>query len=316
MLQDRRLMLCGLAAAAFAAPCAALAQQTPSPADGDAGDGVSPDEAAAEVATGRDAALRMVAPVMINGAGPFNFMVDTGANRSCVSRELAERLALPAGPQAAVSTVAGRSLRPTVHVDRLHVGPREQRKVNVPSLKLVGEEAMDGILGVDWLKGRKLVLDFKGRMLSITPPRRESDAPNRVVVPARRRSGQLTMVDADVDGQQISAMIDSGSELTIGNPALRRLVSRSNHGFVGPQSKVTLVTVVGETFQGDMAYLPFMRLGGLNLGNVPVVFADSHVFDMWGLKSKPALVLGMDLLSEFTAVALDFGLSTVRFDIA
>ena len=54
--------------------------------------------------------------------------------------------------------------------------------------------------------------------------------------------------------------------------------------------------------------------GGLHLGNVSVFYADMHVFDIWGLKDKPAIVLGMDLLTEFKSVALDFGRSQVRFD--
>ena len=41
-----------------------------------------------------------------------------------------------------------------------------------------------------------------------------------------------------------------------------------------------------------------------------------HVFDLWGLRDKPALVLGMDLLAQFDTVALDFGRSQVRFDLS
>ena len=55
-------------------------------------------------------------------------------------------------------------------------------------------------------------------------------------------------------------------------------------------------------------------LGGLHLGNVQVTYADMHVFDIWGLKDTPALVIGMDLLTQFEQVALDFGRSKVRFD--
>jgi hypothetical protein len=65
-----------------------------------------------------------------------------------------------------------------------------------------------------------------------------------------------------------------------------------------------------------MIYLPFLRLGGLRLGNVPVIYADMSVFDLWGLKDKPAVILGMDLLTQFEMVALDFGQGQVRFDVA
>jgi hypothetical protein len=34
------------------------------------------------------------------------------------------------------------------------------------------------------------------------------------------------------------------------------------------------------------------------------------------LKETPALVLGMDMLTQFETVSLDFGRSQVRFDIA
>jgi hypothetical protein len=75
-------------------------------------------------------------------------------------------------------------------------------------------------------------------------------------------------------------------------------------------------TVAGERFSGDLLYLPFVRLGGLQLGNVPVVHADTHVFGLWDLEDKPAIMLGIDLLTEFNTVILDFGHSQVRFDIA
>ena len=175
------------------------------------------------VATGRDTALRMVAPVTLNGQGPFNFLVDTGANRSCISQTLADRLKIEAGAPVSVRTVVGARMRSSVVVDRLQLGAKTQRHVTTPVLPMKGIEG-DGVLGVDWLKNRRLVLDFNGHGLEITAPMVEAQAENRVVVPARRRSGQLTMVDADVSGRRISAMIDSGSQLSIGNDALRQVL--------------------------------------------------------------------------------------------
>jgi hypothetical protein len=263
----------------------------------------------------RDKATRLVAPVRINGQGPFDFMVDTGANRSCISIALAEQLALAPGPQVSLHTVVSTRLRNSVQVDRLQVGTRSQRNVNVPVLPIPASEAQ-GVLGVDWLKNRRLLLDFLGKSLEISAPKAETSSLNKVVVPARRRSGQLTLIDADVGGRPISAMIDSGSELSIGNSALRRLMPAQTASERARMQRVEMSSLVGEKFSGDLLYVPFMRLGGLTLGNVPVVFADTHVFNLWDLHDKPAIILGMDLLTQFTAVALDFGRSTVRFDIA
>lgn len=276
-------------------------------------DGTHPEPT--DVSTGEDTSDRVTAPVMIDGQGPFQLLVDTGANASCVSQKLADRLQLPPGPAARVHTVVGVRERQSVLIDRLQIGGRTLRKVRAPVLPIAGLE-IDGVLGVDWLKGQRLVLGFADKRLEITRSQRETTQENRIVVPARRRSGQLTIVDADLGGQRISAMIDSGSQLSIGNAALREMARRQTRGRMEPPTRIQLVSIAGERFQGDLAYLPFLRLGGLQLGNVPVVFADMHVFGLWDLETTPAIVLGMDLLSQFTSVALDFGRSAVRFDIA
>lgn len=272
------------------------------------------DEPDAAIATARGVFEHVTVPVTINGQGPFRFMVDTGANVSCLSQTLAEQLALPQGRTVHVQTIVGRRERRTVHVDRLEVGPRVRKRVNAPVLPML-DFGVDGILGVDWLKGQRLEMAFAHGRLQITKSRSEASRENRVVVPARRKSGQLTIVDADVSGSTISAMIDSGSQFSLGNRALRRLVNRLDPAASSRATPVGMVSVVGEAFNGDQLYVPFIRLGGLTLGNVPVVFAEMPVFKLWELHDTPAMLLGVDLLAQFETVAMDFGRSAVRFDI-
>jgi predicted aspartyl protease len=243
--------------------------------------------------------------------------MDTGANVSCVSYDLAERLALTAAAPARVHTVVGVQERPGVLIDHLKVGERSRRSVHAASLAL--DRGLDGVLGIDWLDGQRLEMGFKAKSLAITKSKEDVAKDGVVaVVPARRRYGQLTIVDADLGGKRINAMIDSGSQLTICNAALREMVAAANRrtGASETYARVGMETLLGEAFTGELIYLPFLRLGGLQLGNAPVVYADMHVFEMWGLKTKPAVILGMDLLTQFDTVALDFGRSQVRFDIA
>lgn len=266
--------------------------------------------------TSRDRYEHMLAPVQINDQGPFHFLLDTGANISCVSHSLMQRLDLKSVESAAVHTVVGVRQRPIVTLDRLQVGPRDRRRVRAPALPIKGPE-VDGVLGVDWLKGQRLVLDFKNRKLEITRSRQDqNEAGKVVVVPARRRHGQLTIVDADLSGKRISAIIDSGAQGTLCNEPLRQLVraQEARKGEPAPPKIVRMESLAGESFVGEAVFLPFLRLGGLHLGNVQVTYADMHVFDIWGLKDSPALVIGMDLLSQFEQVSLDFGRSQVRFD--
>lgn len=261
----------------------------------------------------------MLAPVTINGQGPFNFVLDTGANISCVSSRLAQDLSLTPGPLKRVHTVVGVRERPSVLIDHLQVGDRQRRRVAAPSLPIADPSA-DGVLGVDWLKGQRLVLNFKTDRLEITRSRDDEPSIGRtVVIPARRKHGQLTIVDAELGGQKISAIIDSGAQTTLCNGPLRELVrnqERKRGLKIEEPRYVRLESLAGEVFRGEPLFLPFLRLGGLHLGNVQVVHADMHVFDVWGLKRWPALVIGMDLLKEFESVALDFGRSQVRFDFA
>ena len=305
MRATRRETIGLLAAAAAFAPSFARAQAEAATVDEERHEDTS-------VPTIDTAALQMTAPIFIDGQGPYQFIVDTGANVSCIAATLAGQLQLPAGPLIKVNTVAGARRRQSVLVDRLQVGARTHRKVRAPVLPVAGLKA-DGVLGVDWLKGQRLVLGFADDRLEITRSKADKPSDSSVVVPARRKSGQLTIVDADLAGERISAIVDSGSEVSLGNFALRELARRKDRTFK-PGAPVGLISVAGERFEGEAGFLPWVRLGGLQMGAVPVVYADSHVFRLWGLERSPALILGMDLLRQFDAVALDFGRSAVRFD--
>jgi hypothetical protein len=301
----------GLALAApvlAAAPGAALP-----PPDRAAEPELQDDLASTVIPTEGDAFEHVIAPVLINGLGPFRFMVDTGANVSCVSQRLARQLALQEGRPLFVHTIVGRRQRRSVVLESLQVGERTRRKVAAPVLPMVGFD-IDGVLGIDWLKGQRLVFGFREKTLEITRSQRDDAREGRVVVPARRKSGQLTIIDADLGSERIHAMIDSGSQFSIGNTTLRRLIERQDPTAASRALPVDMVTIAGEGFVGQQLYLPFVRLGGLNLGNVPVVFTEQPVFRLWDLHDKPTMMLGVDLLTEFHMVALDFGRSAVRFD--
>ena len=304
MPASRRQALTLLGAAALGWPVAAGGQPAP-----------VTDEAPITVDTGVDLFEHMTAPVTIDGQGPFHFLVDTGANTSCVSQNLAAALGLEASPPTRVHTVVGVRDRPSVVLQSLQVGGRIRHRVRAPVLP-IKDSGVDGILGVDWLKGQRLTLGFKSQTLEIGRSQASSRDDAGVVVPARRRSGQLTIVDADLGSQRINAMIDSGSQVSMCNSRLRRMVlDAAGPSARDPAFPVTLETLAGERFDGVMFYLPFLRLGGLQLVNVPVVHADTHIFEAWGLKDTPSVVLGMDLLTQFRTVMMDFGRSEVRFEV-
>ena len=179
------------------APGLALAQEIVPPTVTD------PPEPESQVASGRDAFSRITVPVTINGLGPYNFMVDTGANRSCISTSLARKLNLPPGGKVVVNTIVGRKARDSVLIEKLQVGVRAQRRVKTPVLPFVGTD-IEGLLAVDWLQGQRLVLDMARKQVTIARSRTDVSTADSVVVPARKRIGQLTIVDADLGKIPIS----------------------------------------------------------------------------------------------------------------
>jgi predicted aspartyl protease len=261
------------------------------------------------LSTVADLYRRMTAPIKVNGSGPFAFVVDTGANQSVISEELAAQLGLARGPLEPLNGVAGVEDAATT-MATLNIGGRIERDVvfSILPAQAIGGA---GMLGLDRLEGQELTLDFQGEILVIKPPGRLSRDPAEVAVKAHRRDGQLTLVDADLAGIRVVAFLDSGAENTIGNMALRSLALTRN-----PTSRWTetpIVSATGQTIIAQMADLPRLRVGGLRLPNWPVAFADLHTFQMWDLTQTPAILLGVDVLSRFQSVCMDFGRNEVRF---
>src|SRR4051812_19033096 len=76
------------------------------------------------VPTQLDRIGRILAPVMINGQGPFRLIIDTGANHSTISPRLVEKLGLVQSEDVTkrVLGVTGSANMPTVFIDRLQAG--------------------------------------------------------------------------------------------------------------------------------------------------------------------------------------------------
>src|ERR1700678_4426856 len=74
--------------------------------------------------TTRDQIGRIWAPVWINGRGPYRMVLDTGANHSGVTSQIAEILGIPldGSPPVLLRGVTGLKKVPTIRVDTLTVG--------------------------------------------------------------------------------------------------------------------------------------------------------------------------------------------------
>ena len=111
-------------------------------------------------------------------------------------------------------------------------------------------------------------------------------------------------------------ILDTGNDVSVGNGALRRLLSIRRPASPETYRKVALIDVNGNTTQLDTRIVDQLRIASLNFKNVPIGFADARVFEVLGLREQPALLLGMDVLRLFERVSIDFGNRRVRFQFA
>jgi predicted aspartyl protease len=258
-----------------------------------------------------DRTQRMTVPVRIEGRGPYSFIVDTGSERTAISRELARDLGLAPGPAANVHSLTEVSRIETFVIPALQVGQRTVEDIRAPALSRRNLGA-EGLLGVDSLQSQRVVFDFERGEMTVTPSRRREEIwpSDTIVVRARSRFGHLMLVDADFEGQRIWVVVDTGAEITVGNNALRRRLER--RGRLGPLHQIEIVSVTGASLQVEYGVARRIRVGTANIRDLPVAFADVHAFRQLDLVDRPAILLGMDALQLFERVSFDFANRRVR----
>ncbi len=306
-MKRRSVLKTWLATAALLTPVAIAAWNQPA-------EPVEPaDPAAYDVGIGEDQRSRMTVPISIAGKGPYPFLIDTGAERTVISAELARELGLNVGRRTRVHSMSGVGEVATVIIPQLQVSKKEVTGIHAPALKEVHIGA-SGMLGIDSLQAQRILFDFQQQKMTVAPsrtPERVRDPEDTIVVTARNRLGRLVLVDARMDGEKIMMVLDTGSEVTIGNAALRKkLIAKRK---IGPTQPIRLISVTGAAMSADYTQARHIRLGGIMIKDMPIAFADVHPFKQLDLHDRPAILLGMDALRLFDRVSVDFANRKVRF---
>lgn len=312
-MMSRVLSKAGLGRVAAAISLALSSPLLAQPAGSEAGKAeLGAEPGADDVGIGEDRRDRMTVPISIDGKGPFDFLIDTGAERTVISAELARKLALAQGRRARMHSMSGVGDVETVIIPKLQVSRKSVAGIHAPALSAANIGAA-GMLGIDSLQSQRITFDFERKKMTVasSKSREPGHDPNEIVVRARSRLGRLVLVDASLDGQKLMVVLDTGSEVTVGNEALRRkLVAKRRMGATIP---IRLISVTGGEIQADYTQVEQVRLGGVRIKNLPVAFAEVHPFKQLDLSDRPALLLGMDALRLFNRVSVDFANRKVRF---
>ena len=260
----------------------------------------------------REVDTRLYVDVLVNARGPYRFVVDSGADTSVVGLRIARDLQLPLGTPAILNATTSRNLVDRVRVSQLTLGPTTVSNLELPALK-ESDVGGDGLIGIDALSKQRLMLDFERRFIKVEdaarPPRYD---PRDIVIIAKRQHGQLILTQVRASRLSLDAVIDTGSEVTIGNTALRdKLLRKGRTKF----ETVEATGVTGVVMKLQIARIDELQLGPVVLRDVPIAFADVPPFKLFGLADGPALLLGTDILESFKRVSLDFKARKVRFQL-
>ncbi len=261
------------------------------------------------VALERERYRRVTVPVSVQGSGPYRFLVDTGAEATVVSHEIAAALSLPSAGRAVIVGMASEVLAELVDVENLSMGGMDFCCLVSPVLdrKKIGA---DGILGLDSLQDSRVLIDFEEGSMTVQDAREKLPRSGfEIIIRAKEMLGQLIIARASVDGVPTSIIIDTGSQITIGNSALARAVRARRVG------EAEWEDVHGNRQTGDVMIASQIKIDTIALGNIPFAVADAPPFAQLGLDDRPALILGMKQLELFRRVAIDFESRRILFDL-
>ena len=245
----------------------------------------------------------LISPVLLNGAGPFDFVLDTCASRSVLVAGTPERLGLSpaAGGQAAIHGASGNGAAALFRLDRLELDGRARGPVTLASLPAppAGPPAWAGVIGVDMFADYVAEFDVPGGSFRLLDAATDLSAAGAwTTLPFALNAARFPVLQGTLDGRPLHVLLDTGARRTLINwPAARLL------GLVpGDPSLTAAEPVRGATVQQIAAVkraFGTIAIGGFSIPAGEIVIADLPVFGPLGWADEPAMILGMDRMGAY-----------------
>jgi predicted aspartyl protease len=252
----------------------------------------------------RDRIGRIWAPVFINGQGPFRLVLDTGSNHSVVNHSVASALGLiPTESRVLMQGVTGSATVPIVNVDSVIVGDLELRAQRLP-IVMDALGGAEGVLGGKGLHDKRIFIDFGRDQITILRSRMERAPRGFRTIPVKMQNG-LLIADVRVGAMRVSAIIDTGAQITIANLAFREALARR----LRSGGELTTTDIIGTTLdvqRGDLVSSPTISFGPMEIRRARIITGDVHIFQHWKMTERPVLLIGMDVLGQFDILIIDY----------
>ncbi|HXI87956.1 MAG TPA: retropepsin-like aspartic protease [Parvularculaceae bacterium] len=250
-------------------------------------------------------------PVTVNGAGPYDFIVDTGATKTLAFQNLADVQGFrPANtPPQFVLGLGSSGTHPTFLVGEVAVGPARLSDLTTVVLPdWQGIAAPAGLLGLDFLSNYIVVFDAEAMQARFYPAEGETPAAIRrwsTIKLAKNDfglgAGDLYFLKARLDDRSIPFLVDLGASGTLINRAAYNVVTRSRFEiWLGPTLESGRITDARRTSsQADAIRIKRFRIARRAVFYDRVVLIqDAQIFADLGQTRRPFGLLGDDLLRD------------------
>ncbi len=258
--------------------------------------------------------------VTIDGRGPHDFIVDTGATLSLVFQNLAARetFAATGGPPKRVLGITGSATLDPYRIGDIAVGGavlEDHIGVIIPDWA-APRKSPAGVIGLDFLRRYAVVFDVRGRTMTLYPHGEIPDGRLKGWRSVKLRantyaaaSGALYSTKGLINRSPTTFLIDLGSGATIINyraaeAMFSSVVTRDlGEGFT---TGSRLKDVFDDRARVRTAKINRIQIGRTAWRGVGVIVHDAPIFDEIGVSRLPFGLFGADLImgGDF---ALDFG---------
>jgi predicted aspartyl protease len=265
--------------------------------------------ARSEVPLSWDSTGHVVVPAMVNGKGPFEFILDTGADESAVYFWFAQSLHLPVGRRRELSGATGSSAETGARLATLAVDGNVISQVDADTLPDRADGVkLAGVVGVDLMVHRFAVIDFgcgTAALLPIQSAQSEIVGAGATLVKAGSiRDGKQLTLPVTINGAAGVAVLDTGARQTLIN---YKFASAAG---VDPQSAVfrggvPTRGVTAKSVASRIGPIGTVSFAGVERRQVVARVVDLPSLEGDGLAGGPAMVLGLDLLRG-TRLTVDY----------
>jgi predicted aspartyl protease len=210
----------------------------------------------------------IIVPVTIGGAGPFRFLLDTGASGSSISEVLATRIDAPIVAKTDVTTPAGHTTMFVAAMRGVKVGIMSSERilaVTVPADALAPAGAgVVGVLGQDFLGPHNYTLDYRRHMLVWDGDGANAAVGSETVLRLVPENGQFLVELPQGDSPVVRMVPDSGADSLVlfARPETRLPVTDAG--------TMQLSGMVG-TRTATKGTIRQLEVGSITLRNQPVV---------------------------------------------